>query len=220
MDKFFKDNLGNHSIPPAPESWEKVESGLSKKNNLSLVLRVAAAIALAGMFVALMISQTDQSAPAPLAKEDVKSVPPVKSAPVTEQSKEADNVLSVQPDRTRTATRQSTKKIKVPDATPNTQQGVMEVPKQDLTAEVVQADAMKAKRIVLVYSLPTVGKNIEADAVALAPADEEKRTGLRKVMDVALEVKSGDNPLGELREAKDELFALEFRKDKNNAKNH
>jgi hypothetical protein len=222
VDKFFKDNLGDHSIPPAPGSWEKVESRLSKKNNLSLVLKVAAAIAVAGMFVALMITQTHQPVPAPLAKEEVKSVPLVKPTPAAERPNEADKVLPVQPDPPGTVARRSTKKIKVPEATTATEQVVLELPKQDLTAEVTQAEAAKAKRIVLVYSLPTVGKKteVEVDAVAVAPSDEEKRTGLRKVMDVALEVKSGDNPLGELREAKDELFALEFRKDKNNAKNH
>jgi hypothetical protein len=219
VDKFFKDKLGNHSIPPAPQSWEKVESRLSKKNNLSLVLRVAAGIALAGMLVMLILSQTDKRVPAPLVKTDIKTVPPVKSSAGTEQPKEVDKVLPPQHDRTQVA-KQSSKKIETPEATPTPEPVVMDVPVQDLIAEVEQPQEAKPKRMILVYTLPTVAKKTEADAVAVATADEEKRSGLQKVMDAALEVKSGDNPLGDLREAKDELFALEFRKDKNKGKNH
>ena len=220
VDKFFKDKLGNHAIPPAPQSWEKVEARLSKKNSLSLVYRVAAAVVLVGVFVMLILSQTDNPPLSPtLTKKDLKSAPPLTSTPKTEQLKDDNKVLRVQHDRTKTVAKLSGKKIQTPEATPTTEQVVL-VPEQHLTAEVAQPEVAKAKRMVLVYSLPTIGKKAEADAVAVAPSDEEKRTGLQKVMDVALEVKSGDSPLGELREAKDELFALEFRKDKNKGKNH
>ena len=170
--------------------------------------------------ILLIISQTDKGVPEPaLVKQDIKSVPPVNSTPETEQLKEVDKVPPAQQDRTQVA-KQSAKKIETPEATPTPQQVVMDVPVPKLIVEVEQPKEVKAKRMVLVYSLPTVVKKTEADAVVVAAADEEKRTGLQKVMDAALEVKSGDNPLGELREAKDELFALEFRKDKNKGKNH
>ena len=43
---------------------------------------------------------------------------------------------------------------------------------------------------------------------------EQKKTGFERVIEIAKEVKTGE-ALGELRQAKDDIFALDFRKDKN-----
>ena len=46
----------------------------------------------------------------------------------------------------------------------------------------------------------------------VATVNEEKSSGLKKVWDLAREVKNGDGPVHEI---KNELFALNFRKNKN-----
>lgn len=59
--------------------------------------------------------------------------------------------------------------------------------------------------------------NKKAVAVAENPADEDKDkpSALKRVLEFAKNVKEGDTGLGELREAKNELFALNFKKDDN-----
>ncbi|GAA0893075.1 hypothetical protein GCM10009122_27540 [Fulvivirga kasyanovii] len=68
----------------------------------------------------------------------------------------------------------------------------------------------------------TITFNIEdfktAAAVAKAEEKEEKRSPLKKVVDFAKNLKEGDAGLGELREAKNELFALNFKKENDNSK--
>lgn len=220
VDKLFKDKLENHSIPPAPQSWEKVESGISKKNNITVVLRIAAGIALAGLLVTFIINRTNQQQVPEIANKDnnKETAAPITKKEELKLSPEAviDNSAtgSVPKRATSTLRMKTENKIVRPEATVDPDPVVM-VPEERLVAD-VQPQAVTGKRMVLVYSLPTVVKKPDP-----APTkEEEKRTGLQKVMDVAMEVKSGDNPLGQLREAKDELFALDFRKDKNKDKKH
>ncbi len=71
------------------------------------------------------------------------------------------------------------------------------------------------KGITLTYSLPPVNKDVAAaDDVAVAEVAEPKKTGLERVLEIASEVKNGDY-IGDLREAKDNILALDFKKDKN-----
>jgi hypothetical protein len=221
VDRLFKDKLENHSIPPASQSWEKLESRISKKNNTAVVLRIAAGILLAGFLVTIIVNQAYRDDAADVASKTTNKVvvPPV--ADQKELTPSAD-VITVQPTQeaapqpiTSTRHQRTENKIVRPEATVAPESVVL-IPEQQLVAE-VQPQAVPQKRMVLVYSLPTIDKKIEP---APTTPVEEKRTGLQKVMDVAMEVKSGDSPLGQLREAKDELFALDFRKDKNKDTNN
>jgi hypothetical protein len=66
------------------------------------------------------------------------------------------------------------------------------------------------KPIVIEFTLEA----ITTDTQQVAQASEEKNTGLKKIFDKALELKNGESDFGSLRDAKNELFALDFRKDK------
>ena len=221
MDKFFKEKLENHSIPPAQQSWEKVETKISKKNNLALVLRVAAAVLLAGLFVTVIINQAYQEKAPAVADNEAKNTeaPRAKNeeeSPTKIQSTQDHSVVESHRKRVaKTHSEETSGKIIQPEATV-TPDPVVLIPEEQLVAE-VQPEPARKKKLVLVYSLPTVAKTTDP---ALVGPEEEKRSGLQKVMDVAMEVKSGDNPLGDLRQAKDELFAQGFRKDKDKSKNH
>lgn len=66
------------------------------------------------------------------------------------------------------------------------------------------------KPIVIEFTLEA----ITTDTQQVAQASEEKNNGLKKIFDKALELKNGESDFGSLRDAKNELFALDFRKDK------
>jgi hypothetical protein len=43
---------------------------------------------------------------------------------------------------------------------------------------------------------------------------ETKNSGLKKMWETALQIKNGEGPMNQLLEKKDELFALNFKKEK------
>jgi len=216
VDKLFKDKLENHSIPPAPQSWEKIHARISKKNRVSIVLKVAAAIAVAGLLLTVVFNQNQNSTPSPaLTKEDVKPTTGTQlETPVLRaESSAAVATGNSKKIRVQTNPQEVSEIIIEPEATPVPELVVNVTPEQEAVIDVIQPEPMKTRKMVLVYTLPSPARK------APAPEEEQKKTGLQKVMDVAMEVRSNDNALGGLREAKDELFALEFRKDKNKTKN-
>lgn len=242
VDKLFKDKLESHSLPPSAQAWEKVEAHLGKKNKMGLALRVAAAVALLGVLTFVGINWSNSSdQKQELVKEEPKKIEPkvvepkekehkeeikqaekverapvaveqrqtkkTKTQPVVEQPKEQEHSLE-QPSQ------QPVEQIAAVDLTP-TQQPSHQATQQPSNQATQQpshpATQPPAAGITLTYSLPPVKKEIAEPAIAQS---EEKKTGFERVLAIAREVKNGD-PLGELREAKDDIFALDFRKDKN-----
>jgi len=66
LDQFFKNKLDDHAIAPSENAWAKVESGLSKKNNV-VVWRLAAAVLLMGALVTIIywsLKSTENEQPA------------------------------------------------------------------------------------------------------------------------------------------------------------
>jgi cytoskeletal protein RodZ len=231
VDKFFKDKLEGHSLQPSPQAWEKVESHLSKKNRMVLWLRVAAAFALLGLLTfALMtwngytsneneIVETEKQKPVAPEKQEVAPAP---QQQVAEAPSKKRDQTSRKPQKTeqRTADVVTDDVIQIPEpqqvalneaTTANNElQAATEEPQ--VTAQLVE------KPIVIVYSLPSIKKKeVTPEPIV---ADAAKKTGLERVLEIAKEVKNSDSPLADLREAKDDIFALEFRnKDKSKKQN-
>jgi len=222
LDNYFKERLRDHNTTPSSSAWGKVEAQISKKNNTATVLRIAAAIALIGLITIVLIDQQQESpAPAVSEKKNIQNQSPPVETPDKNKAVTANNTLTTESKKSQAAahnrtersapTPQPEKNLEL-EATVSQPTVVMET----IDAEqIVPQDKPKAKRIVIVYTLPTINKPAQDVAVA----EEDKRNGLQRVMDVAMEVRASDSPLGQLREAKDDLFALEFKKDKNKTKN-
>jgi hypothetical protein len=219
LDNFFSAKLREHNIAPSPRAWEKVESSLSKKNNTAIVLRVAAAIALVAAATIVIVDQTidrqtEKTAQQHAKEKPVNAAPEVTRttevpAPAKQSKREVSHTNSRHP---RTTIPKEIKEIKSEaEATHGGQLVVMEPTTVEEAQAIPQQEmpSAKTKRIVIVYSLPTINKSTPPATVT------EKKSGLQKVMDVAMDMRAAENPLGELREAKDELFAREFKKDKN-----
>ena len=227
LDNYFKDQLREHGTTPSSSAWERVEARISKKNNTSLALRIAAGIAAIGLVTIVVLDQSKDRNKELVAKKQVieqpKTQPPNEALTIQQPvSPEASSVSSAKatrpaPPAVRNTTQSQNEKNVELEATATMDVVVMET----IVAEhstTVQPEKAKSKNIVIVYSLPPINKTKSAPEET-ALADAEKKTALQKVMDVAMEVRASESPLGELREAKDELFALEFKKDKNKTKN-
>lgn len=227
VDKFFKDKLEEHQLAPSPMAWAKVEERLVKKNKTVIWLRWAASIALAGLLTFFLINQQAKNetpvltetkkdeAPAEIQKPN--TVAPAETiaegTPKSEEKKET-NVLT---NRQHNAPIQAPAKMETAVAAVEPQETQPEVSLQEpeKTMEPAQSEVKEVtKAVVLVYSLPS-RPVVQMDGATLASNADEKQTGIQKIWEAAKEVKNSDNPWGELREAKNELLALDFKKEKN-----
>jgi hypothetical protein len=216
VDNFFKTKLEEHSLPPSVRSWEKIEANLSKKNKTILWFRLAAAVALMGIFMFAILQWMDKGDVPPTLVLDNKKI----ESPKVEQkesSKRKETVPNQKPQHKSIATT-TLKKVK------QKEKENFQVEKEELLitkkeepiteTQITEAteNVASQKPITLTFTLPTIKpKNIsQEEQMAVA---EEKRTALQKVVETANDIRTGD-ALGDFREAKNELFALEFRKDK------
>lgn len=74
------------------------------------------------------------------------------------------------------------------------------------------AQVTKTERpVVIEFTLESISKE---PVIAVAQNKEVENSGLKKILEAARDVKNGDSDLGIIRDAKDQLFALDFKKDK------
>ena len=226
VDKFFKEKLGEHSLPPSAQAWEKVEAHLTKKNRGIVWFRIAAVLALLSLFTFVMLKNgreegVHQMATRQPAKAEKEKTPaaitkeePAKEEPVLAQQaiKKEDHTVADQKEQPIAQHEPLIVKTNAeqPAALPEEKQ--MEVPV--IATEATMAQAAPQKSIKLTFSLPALKEPESPQAmVAATAAPEEKKTTLQKAVEKANEIRTGD-VLGSLRDAKNDLFAWEFKKDK------
>lgn len=213
VDKLFKEKLETHTLQPSAQAWEKVDSHLSKKNKMVVWLRVAAAIALLGAvtFVVVDFSEPKKE----IVKKKIEEPKTQEDPLVVPEQKQVAEV----PVKKKSLQRSQPKRVVAPviqEVQPEPEQvAIVEEP----VAPVVVEAPKKERSITLTYSLPSIKKQQpEATETAVATVEEPKKTGFERVLEIAKEVKNADNPLGELREAKNDILAFEFKKDKDKNK--
>jgi hypothetical protein len=217
VDKLFKTKLEEHTMAPSAKAWEKVEANLSKKNKPVIWFRIAAVLALAGLFTIAAWKWTEDTTP------ELVSIPTEKPVEQKEKLKQAEQIkeqTAVVDQKQKTVTTKKKKRIpqqkKSNPLTPVVQENKVAITNEQQPEILKQTEVAVAqtvpsqKAIKLTFSLPTVIKEDETSAVV---ATLEKKTTLQKAIETANEIRSGD-VLGSLRDAKDDLFSWEFKKDK------
>lgn len=239
IDQFFKDKLESHLLPPSEEAWAKVEANLSKKNN-AIVWRIAAAILITGALVSIIIwSQQGSEKNQQVITENKsqknnqikeKSKPQISSVEKTNEIKSSPSkspmVTSLPRSVSPHAENKSDRKEKIETEmwSVKTQTTAMSVSiveknkssfaktsedKENIKQEATQPATIastKQKPIKLEFTLEDFSPE-----QPVATVTEEKSTGLKKVWELAREVKNGEGPVHEM---KNELFAFNFRKNK------
>ena len=216
IDKFFKKKVEDFVLEPRPEAWDRLEANLSKKNKGLIWFKTAAALLLMGLFITSIIWLNRSDVSKPLA-EQAKTEKSLK--PIDELGLKKDNLKqSTHPNK---INNNSIKKKKTnsqkqkTNETHNTPQIVKETPPEVHSIETIKTETVAAasvveKIIVIEYTLETV-KYLKKETPVVAETTEKKNS-LQKAIDFAREAKNSDSPLGGLRQAKDELFALNFNK--------
>jgi hypothetical protein len=88
-----------------------------------------------------------------------------------------------------------------------------------LTAVDDQREEKTNTSVKIVYNAADVQKYLNKKSLAEATTDEKKTSTLKKVLDKAYDLKHNQDPLGELRQKKNEILALNFRNDKQRNQN-
>ncbi len=225
LDQLFRSKLEDHATPAPAAAWSRIEKQLAKKNNTPWLVRIAASILLVSVIGGswLMNSRTAdtklQSA-APLAQK-AETIKPSDAKPVAiEPAHQKEN---------KKASKSATRENLVPDNRPSKEVPAVQnevhqpiepvvsddvdpmispVESQTTASHVASTTVTERKPIVLEYRLE------EVKPAAIAGNDSKEKTTLSRVIDFARDAKNGDARFGELRQAKDELFAFNFKKEK------
>ena len=230
VDRLFKEKLNEHAIPSSTHAWGKVEAHLTKKNKGIIWFRVAAVLALVSLLTFVLMKngkeQPQQMASTPAkaavkANEKASSTIPHAELTLTQQEiRKEDNIVSKKQKQIINKSEPKQKQEQLLIQTRVAQTTVVTDEKKIGTSVIipnevaVAAQTTSQKSIKLTFSLPTLKTtNNEREEVMVAAIPEEKKTTLQKAVDRANEIRTGD-VLGSLRDAKNDLFAWEFKKDK------
>jgi hypothetical protein len=239
VDKFFASKLEDHTIEPDVNAWSKIAANLPKKNKTIIWLRVAAGVAIAGIsFMLWFYSGMENTIDNRVANQtkDIEAVDEAitkQEEPVNkiDESSKNDNLK----EKNFLAAQEGDKENKLATnrESSNVQTLVIEEP-VNLVAQVEVSElkpeqaeefdlansetmlAETSRPIVIVFQLDGVKKKQDPYDLDQSP---NKKTGIKKVLEIANDVRTGDSPISGLRQAKEEIFAFNFKKeDKNNNK--
>lgn len=247
IDKLFEGKLSQHAIEPDAKAWSRVAANLPKKNNGIIWFRAAAGIAIAGLALMLWFYSGMDSAIDNKIAQDASDIN-AKNEEVTNdeaaktkeilKSKEEFNPTKNQQQPPQIAAQHNTRKrsidkktetdepdtkaeMKLEEHTKAVAQLELEETKMehveniDLTTSIINKTEAN-KPIVIVFELPEVTKKKDPLDLDLTP---QKKSGIKRVLEIANDVRTGESPIAGLRQAKEEIFALNFKKeDKNNNK--
>jgi len=223
IDEFFKRRLADHAVAPTPGAWSKVEVNLSKKNNGIVWFRAAAAFLFLGLLLATLVwiqSKKIETIPTSITKVD-------SSHEKEAITKESNGVQELRPDlkskprsnakrQPTLAQVESMPEIKKHVQKEIEQPAVVEVnSKIEITESLAVSQPNAKKPLVLEFRLEEITTPEQLTATeGIEVANMDSKNGIQKAIGFALEVKNGESPIINLRQAKENLFALNFKKDK------
>jgi hypothetical protein len=243
-DKFFRDKLDRYQRPAPAGAWNKIEAGLAKKNNKPVPrLAIAASLLLLAAATFLFWPEKNNTGqPPPLATQP-KNVPPRTTAekngqpesnPAVVSPKTGDEQKSIAPDK---PTPKKTERIKqevspadVTVADAETEERMVSVPgepseiqkpstDQPVVTSATPSEKPEGKNIKLVFSAAESEAYLDKKSLAEATSSGKKSSTLKKLLQKAEDLKTNQDPFGELRQKKNEILALNFRSDKQRGQN-
>lgn len=239
-DHLFHNKLENFQLRPSADAWNRIEVGLDKKSNKALWLKIAAGLLLLSIASVLiwkiqpaetnaLVDKTPQvTEPAPEKVQPTQPEEPAVAA--VDQDKKVEQEKTEKKDNRIVPAykNQSTsldQQLAIVEPTPEeTSTEVIQPETETLIAEVetITIESTETQNSTAVYIVMTA---TEVNQKYLLPQPEDEATSegkkssrMQKLMGVAMNIADGDGPLADLRQKKDELFALNFLEDKKQTK--
>lgn len=239
-DHLFHNKLENFQLKPSADAWNRIEAGLDKKSNKALWLKIAAGLLL--LSIASVLIWKIQPAETDVLVEttpEIKSTTPERLQPTQPEETPVaaiDQNKKVEQEKTEKKTNRNIPVYKKQSASSDQQLAVVEPTPEEIPVDVVQpetetliaeaetntVEATETQNSTAVYIVMTAN---EVNQKYLLPQPEDEATSegkkssrMQKLMGVAMNIADGDGPMGDLRQKKDELFALNFLEDKKQTK--
>lgn len=214
MDKLFSEKLEDHVVAPSAAAWDRLEKNLDHRHTGAIAWRWAAVLALV-VIGGLYAWMSD----APKSTVAVKNEQPNQPASPTIPTEAKTPAPSQEKHLTQSSPRKSKRVVTPPVKEEAFDQPVVTNPEPESVivapSEVMVAAAevtpKAEKGIVLTYVLAPLEENQPDEALVTAKADG-KENSLKRVLDIARNVKNSESPIGELRDMKEELFAFDLKK--------
>lgn len=221
-EKLFRDKLENFQKPAPPLAWDRIEANLEGNQPKGLWLKIAASILLMSVATFLLWPSSHTNDTEVLTKA---------SDPVV-TSKESSPESTVPQQTPVQATKQtvSEKKIKPKEIKKITEDApvlVAEVIVPHEHIETVETEVLnegvpaetKPEEVLasttLVYSVEEVNARfLKKESPTQATPEEKKSSGIQKLMGLAYDLKHTESGIGDLRQKKNEILALNFKEDK------
>jgi hypothetical protein len=236
-DNFFREKLEGFQRPAPAGAWDRIESRLEKKNKVSGIWwKIAASLLLLATLTYWLLPETGTSTEQTLAQsETAPSVPEVKTNKPTGQevpvqnSKEPDIVSDKKVSQREKNLNQKNKttkikikptlehKQKTPDSFEDTADLNNVILQQESVTPTVAdtSDPMlQEKNITLKFSAEETNRYLNKNTLAQATSEGKKSSTLKKLLKKANDLKSNQDPFGDLREKKNEILALNFKNEK------
>lgn len=232
-DKPFRDSLEHYKKSPPPQAWNRIESGLHTTKTRNIWITSAAAVLLMISASFLLWHSRENQTPTPFIAVDQNceteiiqqkpvtqftnesiSSPKIETAPVSTSPPPKQNpnqriTLHVQEDDNSIASvsNETPPGVSIP---PTETASIISEPTRSPTGtDNVASASPRSNKIV--YSSGEVNSRFlkkESASSTIVPPPEKPQTGIKKIIEIASNLKYEENALGELREMKNEILSL------------
>jgi hypothetical protein len=223
-DKLFRDKLENFQQPAPAGAWDRIESNLVRPSHKLVWIRVAAGVALLATAAIVLwpaekpetdIAKTTTQNPS-TKKDSAQQHVDKKSEPKEDEvNQQVEPVVSPQDVNTVTLAK-TEKQSPIHQTTTTVQDSVLINPVYEtnvLIAEIQPEENLKSKTIV--YTADEVNsKFLKKKLPPEATSDNKDASGIQKLIGLAYAAKNSEAGLGDLRQKKDDILALNFSKKK------
>lgn len=215
IDDLFKKKLEDLKLDPTGEAWIKLNTNLTKKNKGFVWFSAIAAILLVGILVTSIVWLEKREATQFVSEQSQRA--PLKSTDENKVMADSVNKTVVAETIVIAKVKKKSKVLNPISVNPTISNGTVMAENETLATEIQTKETIaeattREKPLVIEYRLESISP--QKKETPIVAEGVEKKNGLQKALEFAREAKNSDSPLGEIRQAKDDLFALNFRKDK------
>lgn len=224
-DQFFREKLENFQRPAPAGAWDRVEKNLSRPSAKIIWLRAAAGIAL--LATAAMLVWPSGKSTEPVAARTEKNQPTViPSDTIKTHLANQEHVTAVPAKETNTQLQKTNpihisspvanvEKSSQPSVTiPNDSIHVITSQPQELIAEVATPNVSQPSNTIVYTANEVQAKFLKKKLSPEATPENKDASGIQKLIGLAYAAKNSAGGIADLRQKKDDLFALNFGKKK------
>jgi hypothetical protein len=247
-DKLFKERFSDYERQAPASAWERIESNLDRPNYKGLWMKVAAGLALLAIAAIAWYATSHESLQnnEDLTKKEVSTQPEKETQypVVDQQTNSPTETQSLSFEETPALAERSSKESKrirnessIKSLNKNPEESnerPTDIEMQDLMVEplalnpeIVNNENSSAITVVqsntnshvIIYTAEEVNERFLKKNSDNATSDEKKPSGIQRLITIAADLKNTEGGFGELREKKNEILALNFKKN-NEVKNN